>query len=93
MPEGSLCEADQELPDGNANFEINNCNDDGGDGNYDVFVCVKGGTKAKYKFYIYPKIIKRTFLTYLYGVIYFTLYEQLKDPNHQLPRLWPLQSQ
>ena len=56
MPDRSLCEADQQLPDGNPNFEINNCNDDGGDGNYDVFVCVKGGTKAKYKFYIYPKI-------------------------------------
>ena len=46
MTEGSLCEADQQLPDGNPNFEINNCNDDGGDGNYDVFVCVKGGTEA-----------------------------------------------
>ena len=55
MPESSLCEADQELPDGNANFEINNCNDDGGDGNYDVFVCFKGGIKAKYKVYIYPE--------------------------------------
>ena len=43
MADRSLCEADQQLPDGNPNFEINNCNDDGGDGNYDVFVCVKGG--------------------------------------------------
>ena len=49
MPDHSLCEADQHLPDGNPNFEINNCNDNGGDGNYDVFVCVKGGTKVKYK--------------------------------------------
>ena len=52
MSEGSLCEADQQLPDGNPNFEINNCNDEGGDGNYDVFVCVKGGIKAKYEVYM-----------------------------------------
>ena len=55
MTEGSLCEADQPLPDGNPNFEINNCNDEGGDGNYDVFVCFKGGTHAKYKSCTYPK--------------------------------------
>ena len=61
MSEGSLCEADQQLPDGNPNFEINNCNDEGGDGNYDVFVCVKGGIKAKYKVYIYPETKKYIF--------------------------------
>ena len=61
MSESSLCEADQQLPDGNPNFEINNCNDEGGDGNYDVFVCVKGGIKAKYEVYICPQT-KKTFI-------------------------------
>ena len=64
MSEGSLCEADQQLPDGNPNFEINNCNDEGGDGNYDVFVCVKGGIMDKYKVYIYLKTKQK--------VLYFT---------------------
>ena len=36
MSHGELCEADQTLPDGNSNFEVNNC------GNSDVFKCVKG---------------------------------------------------
>ena len=90
MTEGSLCEADQQLPDGNPNFEINNCNDEGGDGNYDVFLCVKGGTKAKHKVYIYPKTIQKSVTN---SIIYFTLYDQLKDPSHQLQRLWPLQNQ
>ena len=36
MKHGELCEADQILPDGNANYEINNC------GGYDVFKCIRG---------------------------------------------------
>ena len=36
MNHGELCEADKTLPDGNSNYNINNC------GNYDVFKCVKG---------------------------------------------------
>ena len=36
MNHGKLCEASQTLPDGNSNFEVNNC------GNFDVFKCVKG---------------------------------------------------
>ena len=34
---GDLCEADDTLPDGNYNFDIDNC-----PGNYDVFKCVNG---------------------------------------------------
>merc|ERR1719191_1080893 len=37
---GGLCEADQTLPDGNTNFDINNC------GGYDVFQKVCGGQGA-----------------------------------------------
>ena len=37
MNHNDLCEADGPLPDGNTNFDINNC-----PGNYDVFKCVKG---------------------------------------------------
>ena len=36
MMNGEFCEADQRLPDGNTNFDINNC------GNYDVFKCIIG---------------------------------------------------
>ena len=36
MSHGELCEADQTLPDGNSNVDVNNC------GGYDVFKCVKG---------------------------------------------------
>ena len=36
MTSDELCEADKPLPDGNSNFEINNC------GNYDVFKCSRG---------------------------------------------------
>ena len=37
MSHGNLCEADQPLPDGNSNFDVNNCGND-----FDVFKCVKG---------------------------------------------------
>ena len=37
MKNGELCQADRTLPDGNVQFDINNC------GNYDVFVCKKSG--------------------------------------------------
>ena len=37
MAPGSLCEADQRLPDGNSNYEVDNC----GFG-YDVFRCGQG---------------------------------------------------
>ena len=36
MSSNKFCEADQALPDGNSNFEINNC------GKYDIFQCMKG---------------------------------------------------
>ena len=36
MAPGSLCEADQRLPDGTSNFNIDNC------GAYDVFRCRQG---------------------------------------------------
>jgi hypothetical protein len=36
MSNGELCEADQTLPDGNANYNVNNC------GNYDIFKCATG---------------------------------------------------
>ena len=36
MMNGEFCEADQRLPDGNTNYNINNC------GNYDVFKCIIG---------------------------------------------------
>ena len=36
MAHGSLCEADLPLPDGNSNFDVDNC------GAYDVFRCRKG---------------------------------------------------
>lgn len=36
MSDGDLCEADHPLPDGNQNYDINNC------GRYDVFTCAKG---------------------------------------------------
>ena len=36
MAPGSLCEADQRLPDGNSNFDVDNC------GGYDVFRCIQG---------------------------------------------------
>ena len=36
MALGSLCEADQRLPDGNYNFNVDNC------GGYDVFRCRQG---------------------------------------------------
>ena len=36
MGNGELCEADGQLPDGNQNYDVNNC------GLYDVFKCVKG---------------------------------------------------
>ena len=37
MNHGDLCEADGPLPDGNSNFNVNNC-----PGNYDIFKCVIG---------------------------------------------------
>ena len=37
MNQGDLCEADGPLPDGNSNFDIDNC-----PGKYDIFKCVKG---------------------------------------------------
>ena len=37
MNENDLCEADNILPDGNTNFEMNNCYPD-----WDVFKCVRG---------------------------------------------------
>ena len=37
MNYGDLCEADGPLPDGNSNFDIDNC-----PGKYDIFKCVKG---------------------------------------------------
>ena len=37
MRNGQLCEADGTLPDGNAYYNVNNCNRD-----YDVFECVRG---------------------------------------------------
>ena len=48
MTNGSLCQADKTLPDGNTNFDINNCKVTGGDiiGHYDVFVCAKIGRKS-----------------------------------------------
>ena len=36
MSHGKLCEANQTLPDGNSNYNVNNC------GAADVFKCVKG---------------------------------------------------
>merc|ERR1712117_515501 len=40
MSEGELCEADRRLPNGNSNYNINNC------GNYDVFKYSCGGSTA-----------------------------------------------
>ena len=37
MEKGDNCEADRTLPDGNVQFNINNC------GSYDVFECRKSG--------------------------------------------------
>ena len=37
MNDGDLCEADGPLPDGNSNFDIDNC-----PGKYDIFKCIKG---------------------------------------------------
>ena len=36
MDDNELCEADSTLPDGNSNYNIDNC------GTYDVFKCAKG---------------------------------------------------
>ena len=36
MAPGSLCEADQRLPDGNFNYDVDNCH------GYDVFRCGQG---------------------------------------------------
>ena len=36
MKDGDFCEADQALPDGTTNYDIDNC------GGYDIFKCVKG---------------------------------------------------
>ena len=36
MSNGELCEADVPLPDGNQNYDVNNC------AGYDVFKCVTG---------------------------------------------------
>ena len=38
MTTGSLCVADQTLPDGNSNFDVDNC-----PYGYDVFICIRGG--------------------------------------------------
>ena len=38
MTNGELCEADKRLPDGNSNFDIDNC------GGLDVFKCFSLGT-------------------------------------------------
>ena len=53
MAPGSLCEADQRLPDGNSNYEVDNCD------SYDVFRCVQGtepineiGNSYQLSFYI-----------------------------------------
>ena len=40
MTTGSMCEADQPLPDGNANYKIDNCDE------YDVYRCTRGGIVA-----------------------------------------------
>ena len=37
MEMGEICEADETLPDGNVQYNINNC------ATYDVFVCTKNG--------------------------------------------------
>ena len=37
MKTNNLCEADKTLPDGNTNFDVNNCGSD-----YDVFKCIRG---------------------------------------------------
>ena len=37
MNYGDICEADGPLPDGNSNFDIDNC-----PGKYDIFKCIKG---------------------------------------------------
>ena len=44
MNQGDLCEADGPLPDGNNNYDIDNC-----PGKYDIFKCVKG--KSVYYYY------------------------------------------
>ena len=36
MANGDLCEADEPLPDGTTNYDVNNC-----PGNFDVFKCKK----------------------------------------------------
>ena len=41
MASNQLCEADNTLPGGNTNFEVNNCGPFD-DLNYDVFKCIKG---------------------------------------------------
>ena len=40
MAHGELCEADDTLPDGQTNYDIDNCG--GGSGAYDVFRCNRG---------------------------------------------------
>ena len=40
MTAGSMCEADQPLPDGNPNYKIDNCDE------YDVYRCTRGGIVA-----------------------------------------------
>ena len=44
MSDGAFCEADQDLPDGNSNYEINNCEQPGFSDIFDVFQCDKGTT-------------------------------------------------
>ena len=42
MSDGEFCEADQKLPDGNADYETNNCEQQGLPEIFDVFQCDKG---------------------------------------------------
>ena len=39
MTNGQLCEADKTLPDGNRDYNVNNC---GGSDNFDIWKCERG---------------------------------------------------
>ena len=65
MHNGDLCEADEELPDGNTDYDINNCDA------FDVFKCVRG--KHFYMQYLFHSNLYKFVISATY-TIYFLLY-------------------
>ena len=47
MAHGELCEADDTLPDGQTNYDVDNC-PPGGSGAYDVFRCNRSPPSGKW---------------------------------------------